>query len=294
MTGGPHLTEQELTPVTPEDRLEVQSVLTAWDGGATVGSIERLPGLTNRNFKASLGDRAVAVRLPGTGTSAYIDRDAELHNAAIASSLGIGAPILFAQRGALVTTFLEGRCLTPSIFRNEPTMAERAGRLLNRVHSAPVTFTTRFDPAAVIRAHRAGLTDVPVDADVAIARILDLEQPPQLAPCHNDPWPENFLDSGEELYLLDWEYSGMNDPAWDLADLIVEAELDAHAQDRVLAAYSGTHEDAALRSRVDALGAVTDLLWGLWALIQERDGNRAGDFATYGRRRLARAALSLH
>lgn len=276
------------------DRFDVEAVLGAWDQASLIGQIERLPGLTNRTFRVSLGETVVVVRLPGVGTSAYIDRGAELDNATSASALGIGASILFAEHGAMITTFLEGRTLTPSILRDESTMVERAGRLLKQVHTASGDFSARFDPVTIIVAHRSGLTDISGATDLAIAQVLDLDRPTRLVPSHNDPWPENFLDSGDELHLLDWEYSAMNEPAWDLADLIVEADLDGAGRRCLLAAYSGADVDPALGDRVDQLCPVTDLLWGLWALIQERDGNEAEDFATYGHRRLDRAADSLH
>ena len=116
-----------------------------------------------------------------------------------------------------------------------------------------------------------------------------LGPPDHLVPCHHDPWPENFVDADAGLRLLDWEYSAMGDPAWDLADVVVEAALDPAATDRLLASYSDGEVSPALRDRVAALGPVTDLLWGLWALVQSRDGNQAMDYATYGRDRIRRA-----
>jgi thiamine kinase-like enzyme len=275
--------QPERETVGAQERAGLSLVLTAWGVDANVDDAERLSGLTNRIFKLSTDAGPVAVRLPGSGTDAYIDRPAEAQNARFAAEIGIGAEVLYADAGAMVTGFLDGRVLSPEAMRGEMDTLERAARLLRRVHEAPAPFA----------AHRAALTDRPDDIDALIQRVGRLPPPARLVPCHNDPWPENFLDVSGRLYLLDWEYSAMGDPAWDLADVIVESRLEDAATERFLVAYADGPVDAALRERVAAMGPVTDLLWGLWALVQVQDGNDAMDFATYGKRRLGRAARSV-
>lgn len=276
--------------VDPAERAEIEDLLAAWDPAVVVGPIRRLSGLTNRIFEVAIRDASVAVRLPGLGTDSYIDRRAELHNARIMSVLGIGATILHATDGALVTAFLAGRVLSSDILRAEPDILDRVAHLLRRVHDSTQPLASVFDPVAVMAGHRAGLADVPAGTDVLIQQFSRLAAPTRRVPCHHDPWPENFVDTATGLHLLDWEYSAMGDPAWDLADVMVEAALDPPATDRFLAAYSGAAVEPALRARVADLAPVTDLLWGLWALVQHRDGNDAMDYATYGRNRIERAA----
>jgi thiamine kinase-like enzyme len=132
------------------------------------------------------------------------------------------------------------------------------------------------------------LSSVPPGVDDLITRLRVATPDGPQRPCHNDTWPPNFIDDGSVLHLLDWEYSGMNDPAWDLADLSVEAGLDEAAEAHLLATY-GTGHDPGLPARVAALKPVTDLLWGLWALVQHAVGHPADDFEAYGSARLARA-----
>lgn len=277
------------TAVDPAERAEIEGVLAAWDTAVVVGSIKRLSGLTNRTFEVTAGEVTVVVRLPGLGTDAYIDRRAELHNARIMSVLGIGATTQHAAGGALVTTFLAGRVLSPEILREEPDVLERVARLLRRVHDSTQPFASVFDPATVIASHRASLADVPAGTDDLIDQFGQLAAPARLVPCHHDPWPENFVDTATGLRLLDWEYSAMGDPAWDLAEVMVEAALDPAAINQFLACYSGGAVDPTLQARAADLTPVTDLLWGLWALVQHRDGNDAMDYATYGRNRIERA-----
>lgn len=283
--------ELERRTVDPDERAEIERVLTAWDPAVVISSVSRLSGLTNRIFAVSTRDVQVAVRLPGLGTGAYIDRPAELHNAQLMSELGVGATILYAGGGALVTAFLDGRVLSPEILRSEPGVLDRVARLIRRVHDSTRPFDSVFDPAAVIADHRSGLDDVPAGTDDLIEQFGHGPATLLLVPCHHDPWPENFLDTAAGLCLLDWEYSAMGDPAWDLADLVVEAALDPSAIDRFLTSYAGGPVDPALRARVAELAPATDLLWGLWALVQHRDGNSAMDYDTYGRNRIARAGL---
>jgi len=105
--------------------------------------------------------------------------------------------------------------------------------------------------------------------------------PAKLAPCHCDPLCENFLDSGERMWIVDWEYSGMNDPLWDLGDLSVEAGF-TPAQDReLIRAYCGGNPSDADFGRMIIYKAMCDLLWTLWGLIQHSDNNPAEDFWAY-------------
>ena len=112
--------------------------------------------------------------------------------------------------------------------------------------------------------------------------------PLPLTPCHCDPLCENFLDTGERMWIVDWEYSGMNDPMWDLGDLAVEAALTPDGEEAMLMAYFGGEASAFDRGRVVIYKAMCDLLWTLWGLIQLANQNPAEDFAAYARDRFAR------
>ena len=113
-------------------------------------------------------------------------------------------------------------------------------------------------------------------------------QPVALAPCHCDPLCENFLDDGSRMWIVDWEYSGMNDPMWDLGDLSVEAGMDAAQDAEMMAAYLGRAPSAAETGRMVIYKAMCDLLWTLWGLIQLADENPAEDFWAYSTGRFAR------
>jgi len=98
-------------------------------------------------------------------------------------------------------------------------------------------------------------------------------------PCHNDTVPEYFiLDDSGRTYLVDWEYSGMNDPSWDVAAYILESRLSPDAIDFLLKEYYGKYPDPEEVSKIKCFMAAQDLLWMVWAMIRHYSGD---DFLDY-------------
>ena len=261
---------------------------------------ERLGGLTNRVYKITAGNAAYVLRIAGEGTSAYIDRTVEAHNVRVAAAAGVGAEVLFTDPndGLMLTRYLDG-CVTmsPAQFRARPGAPARAAQVLKRMHTCGQTFRFRFELFAMIDEYRRILAErdaplpygYPVAVDEAqLARGLLAKSPVPLAPCHCDPLAENFLDDGTRMWIVDWEYSGMNDPIWDLGDVSVEAEFDESQDQELLTAYFGGPAPAPLQGRMVVYKAMCDLLWTLWGLIQHADNNPAEDFWAYATRRFNR------
>jgi thiamine kinase-like enzyme len=261
---------------------------------------ERLGGLTNRNYKVTLGDEAYVLRVAGEGTSEYIDRAVEAHNARIAADAGVSAEVVFFDTtdGLMLCRYLDGTTtMTPETFPTTPGAPARAARVFKRMHDYGRPFKFRFELFSMIDdylGHLAklgatlpeGYHDVVGEAE-AVRRVLDAN-PGTLAPCHCDPLCENFLDNGERMWLVDWEYSGMNDPIWDLGDLSVEAGF-GEAQDReMMEAYCGGAVPPAVFGRMVIYKAMCDLLWTLWGLIQHANDNPAEDFWAYSVERFER------
>ena len=90
------------------------------------------------------------------------------------------------------------------------------------------------------------------------------------------------------MWIVDWEYSGMNDPMWDLGDLSVEGQFGPGQDEELLTAYFGGEAPAPERGRMVIHKAMCDLLWTLWGLIQLANGNPADDFRAYADGRFAR------
>jgi thiamine kinase-like enzyme len=264
--------------------------------------IEHLGGaLTNACYKVTIGGAAYALRLAREGTSDYIDRSAEEHNARVAAAAGVNAEVVHfdARDGTMVTRFVEGVSMNDGEgFDRDPGAPVRAARALKRVHSLGRVFSSRFDVFAAIDRYlgllRGRRTPLPegyhgVGRRARAARLALEASPALLVPCHNDPWPGNLLDADGRIYLIDWEYSGMNDPVWDLADLSVEAGFDAGQDRTMMEAYYGTKPSPALYSRLEVYKAMSDLHWSVWGFLQHAKGNPAEDFWGYGLERLGRS-----
>jgi thiamine kinase-like enzyme len=264
--------------------------------------IERLGGaLTNACYKVTIGGAAYVLRLAREGTSDYIDRSAEEHNARVAAAAGVNAEVVHfdARDGTMVTRFVEGVPMNAGEgFDRDPGAPVRAARALKRVHSLGRVFRSRFDVFVEIEDYlgllREGRTPLPEGYHEAgrrakaVRRALEASPAP-LVPCHNDPWPGNLLDADGRVYLIDWEYSGMNDPVWDLADLSIEAGFDAEQDRAMVEAYRGGPAPAALYSRLEVYKAMSDLHWAVWGFVQHAKGNPAEDFWSYGLERLGRS-----
>jgi thiamine kinase-like enzyme len=267
---------------------------------AAAMGVERLGGLTNRNYRISAGDARYVLRVPGERTADYIDRRVEAHNARAAAAAGVNAEVLFfdPDDGLMLCRHLDGCVtMTAALFASRPGAPARAARALRRMHRSGRRFEFRFELfnmiggyLKVLQKHGAALPegyhDVVGEAE-AMRSVLE-RRPAALAPCHCDPLAENFLDDGARMWVVDWEYSGMNDPIWDLGDLSVEAEFDAACEREMMEAYCDGPPPPAVLGRMVVYKAMCDLLWTLWGLIQHANDNPADDFWSYALRRFER------
>jgi thiamine kinase-like enzyme len=262
--------------------------------------IERLEGaLTNVCYKVTVGNSAYVLRLAGEGTSGYIDRSSEEHNAMVAAAAGVGAEVVHfdARDGMMLTRFVEGASVNHRGGFG-PGAPARAARTLARVHGLGDVFNSRFDVFAAITRYlellREQDTRLPEGYGEArrgarAVRLALEASPAPLVPCHNDPWPGNLLDAGGSVYLIDWEYSGMNDAMWDLAGLSVEAGFGPWQDREMMEAYYEGIPSRALYSRLEVYKAMGDLHWSLWSFVRHKKDNPARDLWGYGLERLARA-----
>ena len=262
--------------------------------------ITRLGGLTNLVHLVDTGSERVVVRIPGAGTEEYIDRAVEAHNAHAAARAGVSAEVIHAnaKSGVMITRAIDDIVtMTPALFASRSGAPERAGAALAKLHNSGETFEFRFELFSMIDDYLKllstkdvflpdGYHDI-VQAAQPIKQLLE-DKPTALAPCHCDPLCENFLDDGTIMWIVDWEYSGMNDPLWDVGDLSVEAGLDAAREAELMRGYFGREPTAAEHGRVVIYKAMCDLLWTLWGLIQHADDNPAEDFWAYATERFDR------
>jgi thiamine kinase-like enzyme len=294
------MSEATLEPTEREEILRALSAIPIFAGiSAGRREIERIGGLTNRNYRITTGPDSYVLRLAGAGTAAYIDRRAEEHNAKVAAAAGVNAEVLFfdAETGTLLARYIDGaKTMSQSAFK-DLARVERAARTFRRMHRHPQPFAGRFDVFAQIDEYLALLrrndARIPEDYDALhkeadAARHALAHNPAPLAPCHNDPLAENFVDSPSRMYLVDWEYAGMNDPMWDLGDLSVEAAFGPEQDGALLCAYFDGDPPAAERGRMVLAKGLCDLVWTLWGLLQVMNDNPVEDFWAYSINRFER------
>ena len=278
-----------------------------WHLDETEIDVTRLGGLTNLVFRVDHGGEQYVLRLPGKGTEEYINRANEAQAAKEAARAGVSPGVVYVDvpKGILVTHLID-RAVTMSAanFKSIAGAPARAGEVFRKLHSSDAKFSFRFELFAMIDEYLkvlatkdidlpAGYHDVVKDAESVRAALN--AHPLPLVACHCDPLCENFLDTGKRMWLVDWEYSGMNDPMWDLGDLCVEGEFSAEQEEEMIRAYFGGEPSATDRGRIVIYKAMCDLLWTLWGLIQHANQNPVDDFWAYATNRFERCkALMAH
>ncbi|MEM8686469.1 MAG: choline kinase family protein [Pseudomonadota bacterium] len=256
-------------------------------------SIDRLGGLTNLVFRVSDGSSAWCLRLPGAGTEEYINRADEAQAAREAAKAGVSPDVIYADAGSgvMVTRFIDGAVtMTPEAFGVRTGSPGRAAEAFKKLHSSGAKFNFRFELFSMIDEYLGILSGKTVDlpdgyhdvlGEAEAVRAALQAHPLPSAACHCDPLCENFLDTGARMWIVDWEYSGMNDPMWDLGDLSVEGGFSPEQDEEMIQAYFGGEPRADERGRIIIYKAMCDLLWTLWGLIQHANDNPADDFWAY-------------
>ena len=265
--------------------------------------IERLPfwpsppslrrvaaGRTNENYIASCAGRTFFARVGRDIPEHGILRRQEACAARFAADLAIAPKVYFADDGLMIVEYIAGRPLTPGMAA-KPECLVRLATLLRRLHQAsPPSGLAPFDPLGVCRRY-LNLLDVSVLGDAGRSQIQTLlDQAPPLvstALIHADPMPENFIEAGERLWLVDWEYAGLGDPATDLAMVAMNCDLDTSATAALVEAHGLCSHHSVLRLR-----PVVGAREALWCLLQLQIRGPEGDLADYSVRCLARIGLT--
>jgi thiamine kinase-like enzyme len=271
-----------------------------WHPDENHQQIRRLGGLTNLVFQVDHCGEQYVLRLPGKGTEEYINRENEAQAAREAARVGVSPAVIHidAKRGIMVTKLIDNAVtMSPEKFKSIAGSPARAGEVFRKLHTSGAMFNFRFELFTMIDDYLkvlstkdielpAGYHDVVKEAQ-SVRAALDAHPLPLVA-CHCDPLCENFLDTGNRMWLVDWEYSGMNDPMWDLGDLAVEGQFTAEQEEEMIRGYFGGEPSGADRGRIVIYKAMCDLLWTLWGLIQHANRNPADDFWAYSVNRFER------
>jgi thiamine kinase-like enzyme len=245
-------------------------------------------GITNHNFKVVVDGEAFVLRIGGKDTELLgIDRSDE-HGASVAAAeAGVGPEIaaFVEPEGYLVTRFIEGRPIPLEEMRVPATIA-RVAEALRRIHDGP-PIPGRFDSFRVVEEFAATASAhgvrIPDSYGVAKERADEIERlrgSPPLRPCHNDLLNANFIDDGTSIRIVDWEYAGMGDVFFDLANFSVNHEFDERANESLLAAYFGAAKSPDFAALV-LMRFMSDFREAMWGVVQQGISELDFDFAAY-------------
>jgi thiamine kinase-like enzyme len=244
-------------------------------------------GLTNRNVKVTTPDEVYVARCTDTSCNFLgIDREAEFYNTKAAEQAGVGAPVIDYRPdlGILLLGYLNGKTLCNDDFQR-PGLIAKVAAGCRALHSGP-RFRGRFDmferqPAYLKTAQDNGFA-IPHDyldyADIfgQIEKALTTTDQTTV-PCNNDLLAENFIEDGERVWIIDYEYSGNNDPCFELGNIWSECGLSTEQLDELVASYYGRplrHKIA----RAHLQGIVAKYGWTLWGCIQSASSPLEFDF----------------
>lgn len=256
-------------------------------------------GLTNVNHLVEVDGSRYVVRIPGRSTELLaVDRSNERHNAEAASTTGVSPRIVeyVAEWNVMVLEFIEGETMSGAALRSSE-QARRIAGSLRRLHGGP-RFLHDFDMFRLtefyLRVCDERRVTIPDGFRDRLGLVAEIERaftanPVDTVPCHNDLLAENYIDDGRQLWIVDFEYSGNNDPCFELGDTAQECEFDAVLREELCEAYFGdAREDRLARMNLQALMA--DVGWTLWAAIQAEISTIDYDFWGWAIERWDRAS----
>jgi len=280
---------------------QVIAAIPAWAGREVVA--EAIPaGLTNRNYRVTVDGTPTFVRIPGADTGLLaVDRGNEIHNTRAAAAAGAGPAVLhhLPQWDAFVLEWIDGRTMSNAAF-GRPGEPERVAEAAHRLHAGP-RFRDDFDMFRLAERYLRVVDErgirIPDGYRARVGQLPTIEaalavHPLPTVPCHNDLLAENYLDDGRRLWIVDYEYSGNNDPTFELGNTCQELGWDDGRIRELCGAYFGEATDALLgRMRLQMI--MSDVGWTLWAAIQATVSSIEYDFWGWAEERWGRASTAL-
>jgi thiamine kinase-like enzyme len=262
--------------------------------GPRQGTVRALTGgITNRNFLVNFGGDDYVVRLPGKDTNLLgIDREAERLATKQAAALGVGPKVaaMFEDPPCLVTCFVEAREMSAEELREPGPLAEVA-RDLHAFHESGLELPRDFQAYDLVREYaevaRSRGGEPPPAFEDSLARAGEIagavsdhpEHRPR--PNHNDLLAANFLNAGDHIVIVDWEYAGMGDPFFDLGNFAVNNELSDADEERLLEAYFGEPATPRRAAALKLFRFMSDFREAMWGVVQSSVSELDFDFPGY-------------
>lgn len=266
---------------------------------SSVLAVEPFGGMTNKNYRITMkNQKQYVLRMPGKGTGNLINRINEKRNSALASQLGIDSELKYFDENTGIKVSLlipNAETLNPKSAKWEANMRLTAS-ILKKLHNSDIKMENIFDISEMMNQYENLIIEVngtmypnydQLKKDVLEIKNKYDEMNIPLRPCHNDTVPENFVKSGDDkIYLIDWEYSGLNDPVWDLAAHSLESGFSEKEEELLLNLYFPEGVTENIRTRMLMHKIFQDFIWSLWTVYKEAEGD---DFGDYGINRHNRA-----
>ncbi len=270
--------------------------LPCWSGRVEPAPISG--GITNVNFAVQDGPARFFVRIGEDIPIHGILRVNELAAARAAEAAGVSPGVVYAEPGAIVTRFIEGRTWQPEDVRN-PANLDRVLALIRRCHydmpnhlRGPVLMFWVFhvvrDYAATLRDGKSRCVGLLPDLLARAARLEAAVGPIEVVFGHNDLLAANFIDDGARLWLVDWDYAGFNSPLFDLANVASNNEFPPDLETRLLESYFDRPLDRALRRRYRAMACASLLRETMWSMVSEIHSTLDFDYIAYTDENLTR------
>jgi thiamine kinase-like enzyme len=255
-------------------------------------------GLTNTNFKVEVDGVPHFVRVPGESTELLaIDRNNEYHNTKAASQAGVAPKVLhyLPEYSVMVIEFLNGKTMSKDSL-NETGMPTRMAQAIKKLNQGP-RFYSDFNMFRLTKYYLKICKErkvlIPDGYHERMSTVTRIEKamnvkPLPTVPCNNDLLAENYIDDGKQLWLIDYEYSGNNDPTFELGNTCQEMQFNEEQINEVCAGYFGVSTPEMI-SRMKLNMIMSDAGWGLWAAIQAKISTIEFDFWGWATERWSRA-----
>ena len=256
-------------------------------------------GITNHNFRVDVADESYVLRIAGRDTALLgIDRGVEHEASLAAAAVGVGPDVVaFVEpEGYLVTRFIEGS-IVPVERMREATSIERVAHALRAVHRGP-SLAGRFISFRVVEDYRSTAFSHGADVPSSYAWARQVARRVERArgvfaerPCHNDLLNANLIDDGSRIRIVDWEYAGMGDVFFDLANFSINHGLDRDARRTLLAAYAGDARPEDERA-LELMRFMSDFREAMWGVVQGAVSELDFDFAAYAEEHFERLKVT--
>ncbi len=259
--------------------------------------VEKLGGMTNNNYLVETTNNKYIVKFFGKGTDKLIDRIAEKENLKKLEDLGLDVKnyMFDIESGIKVNEYIENATTFDAHYLK--AKKEEIASILKKVHNSGKVLEGEFRIFDEIKKYESlieGSIFYPY-YDKIREKVFSLQSHLEeigvdKKSCHIDLVPENFIeDETGRVYLIDWEYSAMNDPMWDLAALFLESNF-RKAEEGEFFKYYFSEETPVSVAKIMIYKILQDFLWSLWTIYKEEQG---ADFGTYGKDRYLRALTNL-